>query len=81
MEEWIARWGTLNVVVREGKCRILYPSGGTYKSGEDYEKITHCFTIDDDMVISKSQDKNEEFSSGKNTLFIAIANQFSPVQS
>ena len=68
-------------MVREGKCKILYPSGGTYKSGGDYEKIRHCFTIDDDMVISKSHDTNEEFSSGKNTLFIAIPSRFSPVQS
>ena len=37
--------------------------------------------IDDDMVINKSHDKNEEFSSCEHTLFIAIPSRYSPVQS
>ena len=55
--------------------------GGTFKSGGDYEETIHCSTIDDDMVINKSHDKNEEFSSCENTLFIAIPSRYSPVQS
>ena len=55
--------------------------GGTFNSGGHYEKIIHCFTIDDDMVISRSHNKNEEFPIGKNALFIAMPSRYSPVQS
>ena len=44
-------------------------------------KNIHCFTIDDDMIIKKSYDKNnEEFCSGK-TFCVAIPSWYLPVQS
>ena len=45
----------------EGEMEDFISKCGGPSTLEDTMKKLHCFTIDDDMVISKSHDKNEEF--------------------